>query len=113
MKIKIKTGIKKVKEFLSRALVFLAQHVSFTCLLLFFLTLIFSGLVFYKYSILIQKKEPEISEPFRLKEETYQEILKIWQRRKKRIEEADSKTYIDLFKGAIFIIEEESPGEED
>jgi len=60
---------------------------------------IFGGFIFYKYNILAQKAEPEITEkPLQFKEKTYQDVLKIWQEKEKRFNEADLKEYPDPFR---------------
>jgi len=77
----------------------LAEHTFLTFLFSFFLILVLSGLIFYKYSILVEKKEPEVLEKaFQFEEETYQEILKKWQEKEQRFEEASKKKYLDPFR---------------
>jgi len=110
-KSKIAVKIRKVKVFLGKLLVFLAQHISLTCLFIFCLTLIFGALLFYKYSILVQKIEFEPSELLQLKEKNYQNILKIWQEQEKKFIGTDSKERINPFKKPVPIIEEELESE--
>jgi len=90
----------KIKIFFRRLPRILGGRAFLFFLILFFLDLIFSGLVFYKYSFLVQRKETEISQfeqPVQFKEKTYQDVLKIWQEREKRFNEADAKQYPNPF----------------
>jgi len=67
-------------------------------LILFILSLAIGANLFYKYSVLAERAEPEILEQTVLfKEITYQKILKVWQEREKRFEEADSREYSNPF----------------
>lgn len=50
-----KIDFKKIKEFLKRALITIAQRVFLTCVFLAVLALIIGGISFYKYSILAQE----------------------------------------------------------
>jgi len=76
----------------------LAEHAFLTFLFFLFLVLILSGSIFYKYSILVEKKEPEILEKtFQFEEKTYQGILKEWQEREEKFEKALEKEYLNPF----------------
>jgi len=56
-------------------------------------------LIFYQYSFLVEKKEPQIIErPIQFKEELYQKILKEWETRQKNFDQAEQKEYRDLFR---------------
>lgn len=83
---------------------------AFLCFLaLLFLDLIFSGLVFYKYSLLVQNKKPDIPQaekPIQFKEKTYQDVLTIWQEKEKRFQETEIKVYPNPFQAAIPNVEE-------
>lgn len=112
MKIEIQK-IKKSLGPLAKIPTTLAQHVFLTCLFLFLLSLILGGFLFYKYSILVKRKEPEFpSETLLLKEETHQEVLKIWQEHENKFQEADFKEYPDLFRETVLAPEEGEEGEE-
>lgn len=94
---KIKFG--RIKDFIKRLPRILAEHSFLTILILFFLALILGGLIFYKYIFLIEKAEPQIiKKPFRLEEQIYQKILKEWEERERRFNEASLKVYPDPFK---------------
>ncbi len=76
----------------------LAEHAFLTFLFFLFLVLILGGFIFYKYSILVEKKEPEIlGKTFQFEEKTYQEILKEWQEREEKFEMASEKEYSNPF----------------
>jgi len=94
-----KLKLKKIKDFLTKLPRTLGERAFLTFLGLLLIALIFGGLIFYKYSILVEKAEPEISEiPLKFKEKTYQDVLKIWQEKEKRFEEADLKEYPNPFR---------------
>lgn len=94
----MKIKIRKFKKFLKNLPLAIAQHAFLACLLLFFSALIFGGLLFYKYSILVQKtKLEDLSWGFYLEEETYQQVLKVWQEQEQKFQEADSKEYPNPF----------------
>lgn len=96
----LKLKFKREKEFLKKLPRILGEQAFLTFLALLFLALIFGGFLFYKYSILAEKAEPEIPEkPLEFQEKTYQEVLKIWQDRQKKFEETEFKIYPDPFKG--------------
>jgi len=94
-----KIKFKKAIEFFKKLPRTLGERAFLTFLGLLLIALIFGGLVFYKYSILVEKAEPEISKiPLKFKEKTYQEVLKVWQEKEKRFEEANFKIYPDPFR---------------
>lgn len=94
---KIKT--KKIKDFLKKLPRILGEKAFLTYLILLFLALIFGGIIFYKYGILVKKTKIQIPEkPLQFKEKTYQEVLKIWQEKEKRFKETDRKEYPNPFK---------------
>lgn len=94
----IKINAKKTIRVLEKASTVLASHIFLTCLFIVFLTLIFGALLFYKYVILIQNIEPEVSETFQLKEDVSKNILRFLYQEDKRFKQADSKEYFDLFR---------------
>ena len=91
--------IKKLNNLLGKLSLNIAQHAFVTCLFLFFLALILGGLLFYKYSILSQKKYLEgLDWGFSLEEDAYQQVIKTWQVQDRKFQEADFKEYPDPFK---------------
>lgn len=94
---RIKKNLKK-RNFL-KFLENIAQHIIPTSLILFLLSLVLGGILFYKYVIFVQKKEFEVPQKESLiKENIYKEILKNWQEQEKRFDEADFKEYPNPFK---------------
>ncbi len=95
---KLKT--KKICDFCKKLPKVLALRSFLTFFGLFALVLILGSLIFYKYIILIQKIEPQVTEkPLQFKEKTYEDILKTWQERENRFQVIDTKQYPNLFKG--------------
>jgi len=90
----------RVKKILKKLPRVLGEQAFLTFLVSLLLSLVFSGFIFYKYSVLVERKEPEIFEkPLKFKEETFKEILKIWEERQRNFEEAEFKEYPDPFRG--------------
>jgi len=75
----------------------LAEHAFLNFLFFLFLVLILSGLIFYKYSILAEKKELQIEQTFQFEEKTYQGILRKWQEKEEGFEKTSEKEYLDPF----------------
>lgn len=99
--------IKKIKEFLKRLVWIIGRNAFVVFVILFFLALILGGFIFYKYSFLAEKSEPQITErPLRLEETIYQKILKEWQIRQQKFKEAEEKEYPDLFSSRVVTSEE-------
>jgi len=91
--------IKKLKEFLKRLPRTLGEKAFFVFLGLLLIALIFGGIVFYQYNVLVKEIEVQIiEEPFQFQEKTYQDILKTWQEREKKFQEADLKEYPNPFR---------------
>lgn len=87
-----KIQIKKIGGFLKKLPKILAERAFLTFLGLMILSLILGAFLFYKYSFLTKKIEPQITErPFKFKEKTYEDVLKIWQEREERFKKADLK----------------------
>ena len=87
------------KEFLKKVPYLLGER-SFPALLVFVcLSLLLGGLLFYKYSILAEKKEPQVSEvSLKFERECFQRILKEKQNREERFQEIQTKVYSDPFR---------------
>jgi len=88
-----------VKAFVKKLPKKLAEKAFLTFLGLFVLSLIFGGLIFYKYSINPLKTEPieDIKIGLKFKSETYQKILQVWQNNEEQFEKIDTKQYFNLF----------------
>jgi len=107
---KIPLKFKKNKEFFKKIPRIFKKHIFLSFLIPFLLTLILGGFIFYQYSFLAEKLEPQIIEkPLQFEEALYQEISEEWQIRQKRFEEAEFKKYPDLFRLPVPTPEETSP----
>jgi len=90
--------IKKIKEFFKKMFWKIGENPFPTFFILIILAIIFGCLIFYQYSFLAGKKEPQIiEEPLQFKEDLYQKILAEWQSRQKKFQEAELKEYRNLF----------------
>lgn len=95
----IRIKINKIKEFLRKFLRILGEEAFLFFLVLIFLALILGGLLFYKYSFLVEKAKPEVLEkPLQFEEKTHQEVLKILKELQKKFEETELKKYPDPFR---------------
>lgn len=94
---KIRT--KRIKEIFKKLPKSLGEKAFLTFLVLLLVALIFGGIIFYQYGILAKKTEIQITErPLQFEENTYQEVLKVWQEKEERFKETDLKQYPDPFK---------------
>jgi hypothetical protein len=88
--------IKKVFNDFFRAL---ARHTFLTLLVLLCLALLLGEFLFYQYSVLPEKKEPQVSgQALQFREDLYQKVQVEWQAREERFEGASAKEYPDPFK---------------
>lgn len=89
----------KIKDCLFNLLRSAAERLFLTFLVLVFISLLISSAVFYKYYVLPQKIEPELSqEVIKFQEDIYKKILQEWQDRGERFDAAKTKEYTDPFK---------------
>jgi len=90
--------LKQLKAFIKKLPKKLAEKAFLTFLGLFVLSLIFSGYIFYKYSINPQSELVENGKiGLKFKSETYQKILQVWQNNEEQFEKTDTKQYFNLF----------------
>lgn len=76
----------------------LAERAFFVSLALISIALILGIIVFYKYSFLAEKKEPEIREqPLIIDEKALKELLETQEARQKRLDQAELKEYNNPF----------------
>jgi|APFre7841882654_1041346.scaffolds.fasta_scaffold03004_1 hypothetical protein len=95
-----KLKIDKIENFFKKLPWILAGHAFLSFLLLFIIILIVSAIIFYKYSILVQKIEPNVTEKsLQFKKGDYQKVLEIWQERDKKFQEAKSDIFPNPFQG--------------
>ena len=93
-----KIKLDKINDFLGKLPRNLAERAFSTFLKNFLIALIFAGIVFYQYVVLVQKYQPEIKEkPLQFKEKTYDNVLKIWQEREEETKQIDLKQYQNPF----------------
>lgn len=93
-------GLKfiKIKNLLKELPIFLAVHAFLVFLAFFLVALILAGIIFYKYNILIEKENQEISyRQSQFKEELLDNIIGILSEGEKKFNEADSKQYLNPF----------------
>lgn len=89
----------KWAPFLKRLPRTLAEKALLVFLGLLLIALIFGGIIFYQYNILVKKREVQIiEEPLQFREKTYQNILQIWQEREKKFQQAELKVYPNPFR---------------
>ena len=106
--------LKNIKDFLTKLPKTLGDHAFLTFLGFLFLAFIIGGIIFQKYSISAEKEMPGVGEkPLQFKENTYQKVLEIWQKKEKKFEEADFKQYPDPFRGIKVEPSEPGPGPEE
>jgi hypothetical protein len=98
MKLSFKPEFRKIKEFSNKSLRFLGEHFFFSFLLIFLLTLILGGFIFYHYVFLAETTEHNIFEiTIFFNEEAYEKVLEEWGNREKKIQEIDSGQYSNPF----------------
>ena len=94
-----KIQLKKFLTFLKKLPRILGEKAFLTFLGLMVFSLIFGAFLFYKYSFLTKKIEPQITErPLKFKEKTYEDVLKAWQEREERFNKAEFKEYPNPFR---------------
>ncbi len=103
-----KVRTDKLKKFFEKLPRNLAEHAFRSFMPLVVFALIFGGILFYKYSILIEKKEPQISkQPIQFKKEVLENVSNKWIEREIKFNETDTKEYPDLFEKELSLSEEE------
>jgi len=91
--------LNKIKGFFKKWLRVLGENLFLTSLSLILISLIIGSFVFYRYSVLVEEREPETAfKSSSLEEEKIREILKIWETRQENLEEADLKVYPNPFR---------------
>ena len=94
----MKIKLNKITLSLKKIARVLAENSFVTFLGLFIIALGIGALLFYKYIILVQKTQPQITEnPIQFKEKTYEGILQIWEEREKEFQATQSKQYPNPF----------------
>lgn len=94
-----KPDIKKTRKFFTRLPQTLAEKSFLSFLFLFMISLIFGVIVFYRHESSIKKASPKILEKtLQIEEKSYQEVLRVWEEKKERLNEIDSREYSNLFR---------------
>ncbi|MDP2672676.1 MAG: hypothetical protein Q8O84_02595 [Nanoarchaeota archaeon] len=76
----------------------MAERAFLSFLILFLISLISGGFIFYQYNILVNREEVKTLENLlKFDEKTYKDVLNIWQEREKKFEETANKKYFDIF----------------
>jgi len=93
-----KIKLRNIKVFLKKLPRVVAQRAFLAFLILFSLSLTFSGLVYWRQSTLINEAQPEsLGKQLKFRLKTYHDILTIWQQKEDRFDGANTKTYPNLF----------------
>ena len=94
-----KIKFKKIKNFLRKIPLILAERAFHTFLILFCFSLLVGFLIYLRCNSLIEKTEKiQITEKeFRFQEEIYQNVIKFWEEKEKRFKETDFKEYENPF----------------
>lgn len=108
---KIRIDVNKIRRYLKKTPLVLAERTFICFLVILFLDLIFGAIVFYRYSILSWKEPVESREvSLEFNEKLYQKILKEIEQREKRFLETEFKDYPNPFKSSE-PVELSPPGE--
>jgi len=98
-KYQIIRAYQKFKFFFNKLPKTLAKHAFLTSLVLILVAVIFGAIVFYKYILLVEKKEPQIPEQSLIVDEkAIKEFLEIKKERQIRFDQADFKEYNNPFR---------------
>lgn len=91
-------NLKKTISFFKKLPRILAKRAFLAFLILFSLSLILSGLIYWRQSTFIKKAQPEsVGGQLKFRSKTYQSVLTIWQQKEDRFKQVDSKAYPNLF----------------
>lgn len=99
MRFKLKLGqLTKVAFFLKRTPRWLAEHDFFASLFFILIAVIIGALVFYQYSFLAERAEPDVLDSgTALEERALEDILRLWQERQERFDQTEFKEYHNPF----------------
>jgi len=99
---RIKEAINNLKEKFSKWAFDIASHIFLSLMIAFVVVLAVTALVFYIYVLAPQNRGIEISDKsLILKEELYNELLKIWEKHEEDFQKADQKEYLNPFKSPV------------
>ena len=106
-KLKSNIDFKRVKSFLAKVPWLIASHAFFACLILFLISLIIGGFLFYKSAILIKTTEfQQIEDDYFLDNNKYRSVLESWEENQKRFDMVDYKVYQNPFEKRLENLED-------
>lgn len=109
-----KIKLNKIITFSRKVPRAIAERAFLYFLLLFLISLILGGLIFYQYNILTKRKEVmRAGNSLQFEEKAYEDVLKIWQEREKIFKEAGTKKYFDIFKAKSLEVQSPFPSSSD
>lgn len=89
---------KKITGYFLRIFNSLTERLFLSYVVLILISLLIGLAFFYKYNILPQRVEPELSPVIKFEERIYRQVLDEWQSRGERFELAKTKKYPGLFR---------------
>lgn len=94
--------LKVIKKFLKKLIWTIGANPLVAFFVLFFLSLVIGGLVFYRYGFLAEKAQIQIIEtPLQFEKDLFEEISQEWQIRQDRSEEVTFRKFPDLFQSQV------------
>lgn len=97
-KIGFKNRLARLVSFFKRLPWLWGEHVFTFFLAAIFLASVLGGLVAYKYTVLFQQRKPVLTSQLpSFDKESLQAMLRFWQERRQRFQDADTKSYPALF----------------
>jgi len=108
----MRINFQKIKDYFKKLPWLLGEHAFFTFLSFVFIAVIIGGFMFYKYSIAVKKRTPEVKKaPIYFNEELYKENIKIWEEREEKFKKTDFKVYLNPFLESSLTQEKEKHSE--
>ncbi|PIV12654.1 MAG: hypothetical protein COS47_01475 [Candidatus Nealsonbacteria bacterium CG03_land_8_20_14_0_80_36_12] len=90
--------VKKIKNIFKKLAIVSASRTFSTFLILLLLAVIIGSILYYRYVVLIERREPEPPEiGVQFKEKLYQEISETWQDYQEELNLSEFKEYPDPF----------------
>ena len=91
--------VKKIKNIFKKLAIVSASRTFSTFLILLLLAVIIGSILYYRYVVLIERREPEPPEiGVQFREKPYQEISETWQDYREELNLSEFKEYPDPFK---------------
>lgn len=89
-----KIDFQKIKKIFEKLAISMIEKGFLTLILIFFFSLLFGFLIFYKYGLSFEVGKKEKVE---FQGKLFEKILKEWQEREKKFQEIDTKIYLNPF----------------